>query len=116
MCTEFQWMRVVDIKEINLTEVNRFTNVNYVAYETVFLDSFMILQNQLSGDVIRNISCVMLGNFPADTFLKRYFTYEMTVSASHPSVTVAYSVFIFLDFFIVVAANWMGIIRLKQNS
>ena len=56
-------MRVVDIKEINLTEVNRFTNVNYVAYETVFLDSFMILQNQLSGDVIRNISCVMLGNF-----------------------------------------------------
>ena len=61
-----------------------------------------------AGDVIRNISCVMLGNFPADTFLKRYFTYEMTVSASHPSVTVAYSVFIFLDSFIVVAANWMG--------
>ena len=45
---------------------------------------------------------------PADTFLKRYFTYEMIVSASHPSVTVAYSVFIFLDSFIVVAANWMG--------
>jgi hypothetical protein len=65
-----QWMRVVDIKEIDLTEVNRFTNVSYVAYGTVFLDSFMILLYQLPGDVIRNISFVMLGKFPADTFLK----------------------------------------------